>query len=431
MTIYIAHVDRNIDKNMKKHINDQEIRKAIKVDIDIFQNNVETDSFLVVARLMVTKWKEQYGESVVNNFIKYFSKQWLSPKRMGWFDHFCAWTPVTDNALEGTNYHVKGPDGTYRDRLGVLQFCKELEDGFIKRWSTDRNPMVNYPDGREEPNLNLKVFHLEPLHKLPDLTTACQWGKLGKQFKKYKDVYNNVYYCTPGYDESNKELKIMSTAACEEWFERREFADWPTFDDFIKHSRTMRFLKVNEDHYKMSECSCSTWFKYYKCKHSIDLCSRLELFNYEERVRNVPIGANRRRGAPGKGKSALVFQPSEMVDTIFSDSDSEQRSKKSNKKGPKSKKDNDTSSDSEDSDFDIFANISPIRKAKTPTTTSSKQKTPKKVATTATKATTTKATTSKETATKATTSKETATKAKTKANSKQSGKKNSGFASRK
>jgi hypothetical protein len=101
-----AHVDRNIDKNMKKHINDQTIRKAIKVDIDIFQNNVEKDSFLAVARLMVTKWKEQYGESVVNNFIKYFSKQWLSPKRMGWFDHFCAWTPVTDNALEGTNYHV-------------------------------------------------------------------------------------------------------------------------------------------------------------------------------------------------------------------------------------------------------------------------------------------------------------------------------------
>jgi hypothetical protein len=77
-----------IDKNMKKHINDQTIRKAIKVDIDIFQNNVEKDSFLAVARLMVTKWKEQYGESVVNNFIKYFSKQWLSPKRMGWFDHF-------------------------------------------------------------------------------------------------------------------------------------------------------------------------------------------------------------------------------------------------------------------------------------------------------------------------------------------------------
>jgi hypothetical protein len=53
-----------------------------------------------------------------------------------------------------------------------------------------------------------------------------------------------AYYCTPDYDESNKELKIMSTAPCEEWFERREFADWPTFDDFVIHSGQMRFIKV-------------------------------------------------------------------------------------------------------------------------------------------------------------------------------------------
>jgi hypothetical protein len=35
-----AHVDRNIVKNMKKHINKHELRKAIKADIDVFQNNV-------------------------------------------------------------------------------------------------------------------------------------------------------------------------------------------------------------------------------------------------------------------------------------------------------------------------------------------------------------------------------------------------------
>ncbi len=50
-----AQVDRNINKNMKKHINDQTLRIAIKVDIDIFQNNVEKDSFLAVARLMVRR----------------------------------------------------------------------------------------------------------------------------------------------------------------------------------------------------------------------------------------------------------------------------------------------------------------------------------------------------------------------------------------
>jgi len=95
-----AHVDRNIDKNMLKLVSDKNTRESIKADIDAFQNNVETEYFETVARLMATKWKEKFVDQV-DNFIKYFSKQWLSPKRMGWFDHYCLWTPVQNNALEG------------------------------------------------------------------------------------------------------------------------------------------------------------------------------------------------------------------------------------------------------------------------------------------------------------------------------------------
>lgn len=281
---------------------------------------------------------------------------------------------MTDNALEGTNNHVKGPDGTFRERLGILQFLKELEDGFIKRWATERNPIVTYPDGKEEANLNLKVFHLEPLHTLPDLTTACQWGKLGKTFKKYTDEYNIVYYCTPGCDENNKELKSLSSADCAAWFEKRDFADWPDYDSFIKHARKMRVVKLNKENYKLSECSCPTWCKYYKCKHMIDLCSRLGLLNYDSRVRSIPIGANRRRGAPSKTKGALVFQPNEeCVQTVYSASDSESETQTvSKKKGPKSKKTKD-SSDSEDSNFDLFEVVqapkSKTAKAKEPSRT--------------------------------------------------------------
>ena len=45
--------------------------------------------------------------------------------------------------------------------------------------------------------------------------------------------------------------------------------------------------------------------------------------HYEDRVRNLPVGANRRRGNPGKGKSALEFQPSEIVESVFSGSESD------------------------------------------------------------------------------------------------------------
>ena len=368
-----AHTDRNVDKNADKLIDDKEIRLKVKADIDIFQNYVETDSFLVVARLMVDKWIDLHEKSTVQHFIKYFSKQWLSPKRMGWFDHYCFWTPVQNNALEGTNTHVKGPDGTYRERLGILQFLKELEEGFVKRWSTDRNPIVKYSDGREEANVNLKMFNHEPVWTLSDLTTACQWGKLGKQFKKYKDtVYNKVYYCTPGVDENNKELKTLSTAECADWFERREMADWSSFDNFVKHSRKLRFIEINDDNYKLSICSCKTWCKYYKCKHLIDLCSRLGHIYYDAKVKNVPIGANRRRGNPGKTKTALVFQPCEVAETIFSASESSSEEVSSEtkattsknimkKRGPKPKKA--MSSESEESDFDILA--SAVTKTKT------------------------------------------------------------------
>lgn len=165
----------------------------IREDIKSFQKNVEEGYFITVARLMVKKWNENHGKDNVSSFIKYFSKQWLKPKRMGWFDHFSDWTPCQNNGIEGTNTHVKGPDGTFRERLGVLQFLKELEDGFIKRWSLERNPIVKYPDGREEPNVNLKKFQHEPTFDLNDMTTACQWGKLGKSFRKYKDSYDQLY----------------------------------------------------------------------------------------------------------------------------------------------------------------------------------------------------------------------------------------------
>ena len=159
----------------------------------------------------------------------------------------------------------------------------------------------------------------------------------------------------PGCDENNKELKSLSTADCASWFEKRDFGDWPDYDSFIQHSRKMRVVKVNKENYKMSECSCPTWCKYYKCKHMIDLCSRLGLFNYDARVKSIPIGANRRRGNPGKTKGAFIFQPSDEVNqAVYSASDSENELKEApKKKGAKPKK-AEHSSESEDSDYDLF-----------------------------------------------------------------------------
>ena len=53
------------------------------------------------------------------------------------------------------------------------------------------------------------------------------------------------HYCTPGIDDNCIEVKDHTHAACEEFFEKREFTDWSSFDDFIKHFRRIRFVKIN------------------------------------------------------------------------------------------------------------------------------------------------------------------------------------------
>jgi hypothetical protein len=119
----------------------------------------------------------------------------------------------------------------------------------------------------------------------------------------------------------------------------------------------MRFIKINTDNFKLSTCSCWHWCKNYKCKHLIDLCSRLDYITYDSKVQSIPIGRNRVRGRPSSTKGALEYQPCEEQGVFSADSDNEneQQEKSIKKKGrKKKKKQEDTTDESEESDFDIF-----------------------------------------------------------------------------
>ena len=69
---------------------------------------------------------ENHGKNNVSSLIKYFSKQSLKLKRMGWFDHLSDWTPCQNVGIEGTNTDVKGPYGTFRERLGCSTVFKRV-----------------------------------------------------------------------------------------------------------------------------------------------------------------------------------------------------------------------------------------------------------------------------------------------------------------
>jgi hypothetical protein len=56
------------------------------------------------------------------------------------------------------------------------------------------------------------------------------------------DFYSKNFVCMAVDVESEygKELKTITTSECNLYFEIREFGEWSSFDEFIKHSRKMR-----------------------------------------------------------------------------------------------------------------------------------------------------------------------------------------------
>jgi len=69
---------------------------------------------------------------------------------------------------------------------------------------------------------------------------------------------------------------------------------------FLLYLKQFRYVTVNEQNWKLSVCSCWYWCKYYKCKHMISTCYRLNLCNLPQEAKQIQIGHNRKRGAQEK-----------------------------------------------------------------------------------------------------------------------------------
>ncbi len=167
--------------------------------------------------------------------------------------------------------------------MGLNQFLNQLENGFVKNWSLDRNPINN---------VNVKTFNEEPIIELKDYTIAYQWNKLNKEVKKVK-INDKTYFCTPSSDTKKK----LCTSECMEHFEKISQPDWNTYDEFLEHAfHEIRYVEINEENWKLSKCSCYYWCKYYRCKHMIAICERANKFNFPPEAKLIPIGENRKRG---------------------------------------------------------------------------------------------------------------------------------------
>ncbi len=344
------HVSKNILKELST-IKDKNIQYEIYNDITNFQHNVCEEEFISVAKLILTHWRE-YSDTnnQIESFINYFMKQWLNPKRMGWFDHYCDHVPVNNNSIEATNRYIKESDtGKYRERVSVLEFIKIIEDDFVKSWSTERSPTVIEMDdfGNEhiKQNVNQKLFHQEPLITLNDYTVSYQWNKLEKTIKSYKHQ-DGLYYCAPSSDKDTH----LTSAICDNYFRHKKEKKWDTYDDYLVQIRKIRYVSINESNWKMSKCSCWFWSKNYKCKHMLAICNRKTLFDYLPVHKSIKIGRKRRPGRPKLTTKALEHQQDDE-EYALSDSDYEdEMPKPAAKKAKKIAK-----AVVSDEEFDIFA----------------------------------------------------------------------------
>jgi len=304
-----AHVERAIETHLPGKGDKEESKRKIDRenilnDIRFFQKHTELENWIPIARLLINKWNEK-GYS--KEFIKYFQDQWLKPSKIGWIDHYADHVPCQTNGVESTNRYVKD-NGTFRERLSIIDFLKVLETGFLYRWSRDRGKTLKrviQDQEVEEENKKYVHFMTEPDIKTSDYTISYQWNILNKSFKKFKG-----FICVPAGKKTN-----LTTEECEEYFRERKEANWTSFDQAISHR--LYYVSINEENWKLSKCSCYWWSKNYSCKHMIAVCFRSRLLqSYPDECKHVDFGCKRRRGRPKQNKSALVRLKNENCKSI-------------------------------------------------------------------------------------------------------------------
>ena len=86
------------------------------------------EHFETVWKLFSDKWfdpspKESlsHEQLLINEFLNYFSDNWLGQYTCGWYEEYAKGIPSTDNALESTNNVIK-EEATHRELLSMNEF---------------------------------------------------------------------------------------------------------------------------------------------------------------------------------------------------------------------------------------------------------------------------------------------------------------------
>jgi hypothetical protein len=111
-------------------------------------------------------------------------------------------------------------------------------------------------------------------------------------------------------EEQEKEkietTKIIDKATCKSFIQTISKCEWESFHDFEQSFQQLRVVQLNEDNWKLSTCTCPSWFKHYMCKHIIGISYRQKLFeSFPKESWCLTLGQVASAGRPKKMTKAL------------------------------------------------------------------------------------------------------------------------------
>lgn len=240
-----------------------------------------------------------------NNFLDYFSNQWLKDGQDGWFEGHCTGVPSTSNSIESTHRVMKDVENL-RNRQSLQVFLNKLPNGLIHEWSISRNP---------ENNPNVKTFSTKPVIGKKDWDEAFGWKNSSRPVIHMRK--ENMYFTSDKFQSLTKE-------DCRRYLiDIKNKSKHQDLDAYLDQVNSIHIVVIDQETWELTTCTCRQWQKNFKCKHSIAMCIVLKLYNLNEIAMDIPLCRKRKRGAQNKTAKCLNRQPNEIQPEIEIESDDE------------------------------------------------------------------------------------------------------------
>jgi hypothetical protein len=203
--------------------------------------------------------------------------------------------PSTNNAIEATNNAIKKTH-TRRERFTLSVFIGKMFD-MLKEWSVDRK------------------VEAKPFAKAPELT-ECMWKLTDtyisekpkvKCIEKDRERRDTTFLIGDKETPDAVFLKYNQTICKHENLTEK----FSSFEELRSVTRQVKHVKMNRENWVFSECSCSSFFKFFMCKHIAYLAIKLKLAVLDEGFKH--IGAKTKRGRKKKAAGALERQDEDAI----------------------------------------------------------------------------------------------------------------------